>query len=83
MPSLSERVFNYVMTEHRSLVVVVFALPLSLLWNACMMLRAKYVCLVHSAPAQHKERVERIRKQVVARPKGKQMCTSRPGWMSM
>ena len=83
MPSVSERVLNYVMTEYRSLVVVVFALPLSLLWNACMMLRAKYVCLVHSAPAQHKERVERIRKQVVARPKGKQMCTSRPGWMSM
>ena len=71
------------MTRHRSLVVVVFALPLSLLWDMLLWLRQLIVFWMQSAPYQHPERVRRVAAQVKARPKGMRMCTGRPGWQSM
>jgi len=71
------------MTRHRSLVVVVFALPLSLLWDMLLWLRQLIVFRMQSAPHQHPERVRRVAAQVKARPKGMRMCTGRPGWQSM
>lgn len=82
-PSLAERSFSWIMTRHRSLVVVVFALPLSLLWDMVLWIRQIVVMRMRSAPHQHPERVRRVAEQVKARPKGMKMCTGRPGWQSM
>ena len=82
-PPLAERLFTWIMTRHRSLVVVVFALPLSLLWDMLLWLRQLIVFWMQSAPYQHPERVRRVAAQVKARPKGMRMCTGRPGWQSM
>ena len=81
--SLTERLFTWIMTRHRSLVVVVFALPSSLLWDILLWLRQLIVFKMQSAPHQHPERVRKVAAQVKARPKGMKMCTGRPGWQSM
>jgi len=74
----------YVLTYHRSAVVTVFGLPMSLLWNCAMNTRSKYIHLFHSAPHLHDERVAKIQKQVRDRPdKNAPLCTARPGWMSV
>ena len=81
--TLSERTFDFVMTEYRSLVVVVFALPLSFVWDILMWARAMLVSYLHSAPSQHAERVRSVSEQVKARPAGQRLCTNRPGWQSI
>jgi delta24-sterol reductase len=74
----------YVLTYHRSAVVTIFGLPMSLLWNCAMNTRSKYIHLFHSAPHLHDERVAKIQKQVRDRPdKSAPLCTARPGWMSV
>lgn len=75
--------FDYVMTEHRSKVVVIFALPLSLLWDLALFLRVSLYRLLNRAPAEHGARVARVSAQVKARPKGKRIVTGRPGWQSI
>merc|ERR1712238_13681 len=74
----------YILTYHRSAVVTVFGLPMSLLWNCAMNIRSKYIHTIHSAPHLHDERVETIQKKVRERPdKNAPLCTARPGWMSV
>ena len=74
----------YVLTYHRSAVVTVFVLPMSLLWNCAMNVRSKYIHTFHSAPHLHHERVATIQHQVRNRPnKDAPLCTARPGWMSV
>jgi len=74
----------YVLTHHRSAVVTVFGLPMSLLWNCALNLRSGYIRAFCSAPHLHDERVAAIRKQVLDRPdKTAPLCTARPGWMSV
>mmetsp|Transcript_27107 Transcript_27107/g.29193 ORF Transcript_27107/g.29193 Transcript_27107/m.29193 type:complete len:583 (-) Transcript_27107:99-1847(-) len=74
----------YILTYHRSTVVTVFGLPMSLLWNCAMNIRSKYIHTIHSAPHLHDERVETIQKKVRERPdKNAPLCTARPGWMSV
>lgn len=73
------------MTEYRSLIVVMFALPLSLAWDTFVWLRMSlYIMWIKSsAPLQHEARVAEVVKQVLARPEGQRMCSGRPGWQSM
>lgn len=74
----------YILTNHRSAVVTVFGLPLSMMWNIALGLRSKYIHVMYSAPHLHDQRVEVIKKQVVNRPnKDAPLCTARPGWMSV
>jgi len=74
----------YILTYHRSAVVTVFGLPMSLLWNCAMNIRSKYIHTIHSAPHLHDERVVTIQKKVRERPdKNAPLCTARPGWMSV
>jgi len=74
----------YILTEHRSFVVTVFGLPLSLMFNCALSVRSKYIHALYSAPHLHNERVVDIQKQVVNRPnKNAPICTARPGWMSI
>ena len=74
----------YILTNHRSAVVTIFGLPLSLMWNGYMNLRSAYIHTFKSAPHLHDARVATIQKQVQNRPDKKApLCTARPGWMSV
>lgn len=74
----------YILTNHRSAVVTIFGLPMSMMWNVAMKCRSKYIHTFHSAPHLHDERVATIQKQVLDRPdKNAPLCTARPGWMSV
>jgi len=74
----------YILTNHRSAVVTIFGLPLSLMWNGYMNLRSAYIHTFKSAPHLHDARVAAIQKQVQNRPDKKApLCTARPGWMSV
>jgi len=73
----------YVLTEHRSLVVTVFALPMSFCWDTARCIRAYYIKLTNDTNELHHHRVERIVEQVRSRPPNSPMCTARPGWMSI
>jgi len=86
--NISNAFFNdlpmYILTEHRSLVVTIFGLPLSLLWDAALQLRSYYIKYFKSAPHLHDERVKTIQKQVQDRSdKSAPLCTARPGWASV
>ena len=81
-PPLGERIFTYVMTEYRSLIVVLFALPLSMMWDFLLYLRWQWAAYT-KVPVLHATRVERVVEQIKARPKGMRMCTGRPGWQCM
>jgi delta24-sterol reductase len=74
---------HYILTKHRSLVVVTFGLPLSFLWDVMLHARTVYVHALQSAPTQHRQKVAEIVEQIRARPPDTPMCTSRPGWMSI
>ena len=81
---LSEDVPLYILTYHRSAVVTVVGLPLSLLWNVAMKVRSKYIRTFYSAPHLHDERVKAIQTQIQYRTDtSKPICTARPGWMSV
>jgi delta24-sterol reductase len=74
----------YILTNHRSAVVTIFGLPLSMMWNIALKTRSKYIHTFYSAPHLHDERVATIQKQVLNRPdKNAPICTARPGWMSV
>jgi len=74
----------YLLTEHRSAIVTIFGLPLSLLWDGGLKARAFYIKTFHSAPHLHDQRVREIQKQVKDRPdKNVPLCTARPGWQSV
>ncbi len=74
----------YILTNHRSTIVVLFGLPLSLLWDTLLKLRSYYIHKVHSAPHLHEQRVQSIVHQVQNRSNpNSPLCTARPGWMSV
>lgn len=74
----------YVLTEHRSAVVTIFGLPLSLLWDCALKVRASYIQYFKSAPHLHDVRVQNIQQQVQNRKnKHAPLCTARPGWASV
>ena len=83
--SFGQRIFQKIMTDYRSLTVVIFALPLSLVWDTLLWLRTLMQSSAHSASAkaEHEARVREMVEQVRARPAGKRMCSGRPGWQSM
>lgn len=74
----------YILTEHRSAVVTIVGLPLSLLWDGALQLRGQYIKYFKSAPHLHDARVEIIQEQVKNRvDKNTPLCTARPGWASV
>lgn len=82
--SLCEDLPLYILTNHRSAVVTIFGLPLSLLFDTVLRVRSKYMTLFYSAPHLHDERVRTIQQKVQNRPnKDAPLCTARPGWMSI
>lgn len=83
LSELSRALTLYVMTEHRSLVVTTFVLPLSFLWDTARCARARVVRLLRPVKVVHETKVADIVAQVRRRPTGAPMCTARPGWMSI
>ena len=74
--------------DHRGLVVVVFCLPISFLFDCCL----KTINLIRthffSAPFKHEERVCSIQKKIIkwnnqSHADKKLLCTSRPNWLSL
>ena len=82
---LTTSLLQYVLTHHRSLLVAVFALPLSFLWDISLRARLELTHWWHrrTAAASHAARVREIVEQVKGRPEGSRICTARPGWQSM
>ncbi|GMH53784.1 hypothetical protein TL16_g01530 [Triparma laevis f. inornata] len=72
--------------EHRGIFVVIFVLPLSLLFDFVFKIRAAVIQLYFSAPELHEARVGNIQRQVIEWKKngaGKKLCTARGGWQSV
>lgn len=74
----------HILTHHRSAVVTIVGLPLSLVWDFTLKMRLHYIRIFKSAPHLHNQRVKIIQEQVKNRPdKNAPLCTARPGWMSV
>jgi len=76
------------MEEHRGLIVLLFCLPASLIFDLIMQLRNWFFRKVLSAPQRHDERVRSIQSQVrewnsLPEKDRKLMCTARPNWLSL
>lgn len=83
-----------IVIEYRWVLVCLFLLPLSFLYNLSTVIRERLVFLLKSDPKQHNSKVLRAQRQVKvfrtaleayagdvsARPI---LCTSRPGWQTM
>ena len=80
--------------EYRWVLVCVFLLPLSFLYNVSTVLRERLVFLLMSDPKKHNSKVLRAQRQVKSfqaalesfsgDPKERPiLCTSRPGWQTM
>ena len=79
-----EDLMMYILTEHRSAVVTIFGLPLSLLWDGFYQMRSFYIHMMYSAPHLHNQRVSKIQDQVKNRADpNAPLCTARPGWQSV
>ncbi|XP_076821558.1 delta(24)-sterol reductase-like [Clavelina lepadiformis] len=74
--------------DNRGLVVVLFCLPASFLFDLCFRIQNAIRRRFCSAPHKHEERVDAICNQVKKRNKlpsflKKPLCTSRPNWLSL
>lgn len=78
--------------EYRWVLVCLFLLPLSFLFNVSTVLRENLIFLLKSDPKQHNRKVSRAQRQVkkfneaLEKYSGQNrpvLCTSRPGWQTM
>lgn len=74
--------------EHRSLVVLLFCLPASFLFDLILSLNIKLHRAIFSSAAKHDERIIEIQRKVQLHHKAdksnkKLLCTSRPNWLSL
>lgn len=83
-----------IVIEYRWVLVCLFLLPLSFLYNLSTVIRERLVFLLKSDPKQHNAKVQRAQKQVNSFGKALEnfsgepasrpiLCTSRPGWQTM
>ncbi len=83
---MMQRLFAYVLVHYRWLFVLIFLLPLSVLYDAFFYLRNKLVFKMRSAPKKHDDRVKKVQTQVRAWRKSdmsRKMCSARAGWQTM
>lgn len=74
--------------KNRGLVILLFCLPASFVFDLIISLRAKIRRLLFSSPQNHDRRVREIQIQVQTWNKSpndsrKLLCTSRPNWLSL
>ncbi|KOB78329.1 24-dehydrocholesterol reductase, partial [Operophtera brumata] len=69
----------YILVEYRWVVVVVFLLPLSLLWKVYSTARNYVVFKLNSAPKMHDKKI----KDWLSGDRSTKLCTARPTWQTM
>lgn len=83
---LRYRGLEYVIVHYRWLFVCIFLLPLSVVYDVVMYVRAWLTFKLNSAPKQHDQKVKYVQQQVLAwclNGMKTKMCTARPGWMNI
>jgi len=84
-----DKVWNFAtwfMTEHRGWFVIIFVLPISLLFDLFFYFRAFVIMKLYSAPQLHETRVKEIQQQIkdlAAKGDKRPLCTARGGWQSI
>ncbi|EGD76291.1 24-dehydrocholesterol reductase [Salpingoeca rosetta] len=80
----------YIVTNHRWIVVIFFLMPVSLVMNSYLYLKAlmalKLGQINDRSVEQHKARVQTVVKAIhkwKAADDGTKLCTARPGWLAM
>lgn len=74
--------------DHRGLVVVLFCLPASFIFNLLLTIRRTFHRWFISSPEHHDQRVKDIQAQIrkwnrVPKDERKLLCTARPNWLSL
>ncbi|XP_055605837.1 delta(24)-sterol reductase-like [Uranotaenia lowii] len=72
--------------DYRWIIVILFLLPASFLYNLFYSIRSRIIFKLHSAPKSHDAKVAAIQRQVRKwKDSGStsKMCTARPGWQTM
>ncbi|KAJ8705262.1 hypothetical protein PYW07_011089 [Mythimna separata] len=82
----TESFAEYILVEHRWIVVMVALLPISALWKLWSTFRNYVVFKMNSAPKMHDRKVKDVQKQIKAWLSGDRstrLCTARPAWQAM
>ncbi|KAJ8306436.1 hypothetical protein KUTeg_016981, partial [Tegillarca granosa] len=80
------RGLEYIIKNYRWVFVCLFLLPLSVVYDVVMYVRNWIVFKLNSAPKQHDNKVKKVQAQVkewIKDGRQTQMCTARPGWMTV
>ncbi|WAR23698.1 DHC24-like protein [Mya arenaria] len=80
------RGMEYIIMHYRWIFVCLFLLPLSVMYDFFMYVRAWLMFKLNSAPKMHDAKVKNVQEQVNAwRQDGMKtrMCTARPGWVNI
>ncbi|XP_002130771.2 delta(24)-sterol reductase-like isoform X1 [Ciona intestinalis] len=82
---LRSKGLEHVLVHYRWVIVCIFLLPASFLFDIYMSVRAWVIFKFNSAPQQHAARVKQVQQQVrnFKHGKGRKMCTGRPGWATV
>ena len=82
-----QKLINW-LEEHRGLVIVLFCLPMSFLFDLYLKVKNQFWTYFFSAPLKHKERVRAIQQNIckwntLNKYDRKLLCTARPNWLSL
>lgn len=83
---MNYRGLEYVIKNYRWVFVCLFLLPMSVVYDFFMYFRNWIVFKMNSAPKQHDKKVKDVQDQVKKWDSDgcrRQMCTARPGWMTI
>lgn len=87
-PKTWKTTFIELLENNRGLVVLLFCLPASFIFNLLLEVRKCIYTKLFSSPRRHDERVRKIQAQVLKwsdlpKEERKLLCTSRPNWLSL
>ncbi|XP_026733822.1 delta(24)-sterol reductase-like [Trichoplusia ni] len=81
-----ENFLEYILVEHRWIVVVTALLPISLFWKVWSTVRNYVVFKLSSAPKMHDRKVKDVQRQIkswLSGDRSTRLCTARPTWQTM
>jgi len=84
--SCCSRFTEYILINYRWIFVILFLMPMSLMYDLFMYIRSFIIFKLNSAPEKHDEKVKEVQRQVrqwAASGSDKGMCTARPGWQTV
>ncbi|CAH0390700.1 unnamed protein product [Bemisia tabaci] len=82
----SETTVEYIFAQYRWVVVCLFLLPATFVYEIGWLFRRWYILYTQQAPKNHPQKVNYVQNQVKERNRSHPnlpMCTARPGWQSM